>query len=221
MTDGTNEDNGDDHTDSDNNGNEIPVHELIDDGMGTGSRSSNEDYNDEHYTQHPNDGRSKTKTTFFASDVDDPYRTAHQLHRDPEDRRGWKKLADWNDGVGDPGRGMANHAARKRRDASAYADGVGLTKHERGKVVRVIDDIDVRIFGIPHTPTIEQTIISICGLVRDENAVDEAQRLVGDETFERVRKGEYLDDESHRELREQLVERTDHFDTGTLLWGVS
>lgn len=150
----------------------------IDRQSGSGSLNKVDGWSQNKHTdyEYANDGRSQTHTTFYWNGDDDTPshlrdRDRHQLHRDPDDRRSWERLAEWNDGVGSSSRKQDNYDADVERWVQTFCNQLDLTdyQYERVRFI-VVDDLDLSTFGwIPA----EHVIIGTVSLVIDvEQTVD-------------------------------------------------
>jgi len=143
----------------------------IDRGTGSGALSATKDFSKGEHAdyEYANDGRSDTRTTFYwRGDDNTPHdkrsRDRHQLHRDPEDRRSWKKLADWNDGVGDPSRKQDNYDADLSRWTQTFCNQLDLNSYLYERVWYIVNNLDLTEYGsIPA----EQIILGVITLVID------------------------------------------------------
>lgn len=138
-----------------------------DTGRGSGSRSATEDWIVSSAQQwESNDGRSETKTTFYYTDADNAVSAdRHQLHRDPEERRSWSELAQWNDGLWAPDRAFQNYNADVERWIETFATQLGLNKIHIEQTEHIIEnDVDLEQWGnIP----VEKVIVGTLSLVFD------------------------------------------------------
>jgi hypothetical protein len=163
----------------------------------------------------PNDGRYDTRTTFYYSYNDqksaEEYRDRHQLHRDPDDRRSWEMLAEWNDGVGDPGRSRQNYEADVGRWIDTFAGQLGLSDYHRERVEYIINEIELSHGKI----TAEQMILGAISLVfdadiEDPDAIDD--RIIYRDTFNELLDSVDMDRADLWTVRRVVHQKTTVFD---------
>lgn len=182
-------------------GDSIPT--WIDRGPGSGSLTWSEAKTAESSRAGPNDGRSKTQTTFY-----------EEGHDDPTDNKTWSQMAAFNDGVGDPDRNKRNHESDKQRIIEIFADVCGCTDYQRRRVEWIVEDIEnIREF-YPATP-MEHVILAALSLVVDSETTDFENRITKRDSFKRL-----MDDvgmEKIKDLwsmREKIRQEIDVFDDG-------
>jgi len=139
-------------------------------GASSGAYSDVEDWVRENAREPSNDGRSPTETTFY------PWEGTHkypgQKHRDPSDKRSWRQLANWQDGVGsDISRGSQNWWADKQRWTDTIADIVGATEFHREQTKYVLERIEMDPYQAAHHPA-EAVILGILSLLIDSEITD-------------------------------------------------
>ena len=143
----------------------------LDSGKGSGSMNPEEDWVRAHHQPIEHDGRSPTRTYFDGDDVRERY-PGGQKHRDPEDRRSWQTLSNWQDGVqSDISRGGQNWWADKQRWVDMFADRVGATRYHRERCKHIMKKMDVTPFRSSHT-TMEVMIVAILSLLIDNDIAD-------------------------------------------------
>lgn len=134
---------------------------------GSGAKSASEDWVTETAQQwESNDGRSQTQTTFYYTNTQNAVSAdRHQLHRDPENRRSWSELAQWNDGLWAPDRAIQNYDADVERWIETFATQLGLnTTHVEQTEHIITNELDLEQWGnIP----VEKVIIGTLSLVFD------------------------------------------------------
>jgi len=146
------------------------VRALIDRGAGTGAYSGSEDWVRANSRPESNDGRSPTRTTFYPDDVST--RGPGQAHRDQSDRRSWRSLASWNDGVqSDISRGTQNWEADKQRWIDTITSQLATTSYQRDRVAYLLDTIDYRPYQSGQYP-VEHVILALTTLVLDQSVSD-------------------------------------------------
>jgi hypothetical protein len=194
----------------------------IDRGHGSGARGFNTDKNASVITQwdNANDGRSATETTFYwtAADTDSSYlrsRDRHQLHRDPDDRRSWGELAQWNDGKGSPTRDMDNYNADISRWIQTFCGQLPVNSYHQDRTAFIVDALDLTDFGpIP----VEHIILAVITLVVDiDSDIDPATWSVDDwivhqDVFESLMDDVSMDKGRLWDLRKKIHHETDVFD---------
>lgn len=155
----------------------VPHAPWLDRGYGSGAREYLVDYNQELISErgNANDGRSVTRTTFYWNgDSNTPpgmrSRDRHQLHRDPEDRRSWSELSQWNDGKGVSSRKQDNYEADISRWIQTFCGQLDIGSYQRERVSYVVENIELSSFGpIP----VEHIILAVITLVVDaETRID-------------------------------------------------
>lgn len=160
--------------------NDVPAEAVeahLDSGKGTGSMSSEEDWVRAHHQPIEHDGRSPTRTYFDADDVTQRF-PGGQKHRDPGDRRSWKTLSNWQDGVqSDVSRGGQNWWADKQRWVDTFADRVGATQYHRDRCKYIMKEMDVSPYQSAHT-TMEVLIVGILSLLVDADISDFENRAL-------------------------------------------
>lgn len=137
----------------------------LDTSGGSGSLSSEDAWAQAHSRRAPNDGRSHTRTTFYARDTDTV--GPGQAHRDPEDRRSWKELAKWNDGMfSDRSRGNQNYWADNQRWIEIIGDRIGATELHRDETRYVLESISFDPYRAAHIRS-ETLILAIMSVFVD------------------------------------------------------
>lgn len=136
---------------------------------GAGAMTRQEDWVAETEHDGPNDGRSETRTTLYyrESDTESAHlrsRERHQLHRDPDDRRSWERLASQNDGVGDSDRRQMNMKADIRRWTEIFGSQLECSPSQRDRVAQLIIETDLNVAG---SLSVEKMILAAISVVVD------------------------------------------------------
>lgn len=188
----------------------------IDRQAGSGSLSAQEAWVSETTNGGPNDGRSITRTTFYATDVDGA--GPPQQHRDPADRRSWAELAKWNDGMWDPGRFKSNFEADVKRWSQTFCGELDLNSYETDRVEYIITHIDLSAFK-QHRLSTEKIILAVISLVIDaETTVDDIEEwdisewIIYDDRFEGLMADLEMDRDELWTARKLVYNETDFFD---------
>lgn len=169
---------------------------------GDGARSATEEWVAQHARPASNDGRSPTRTTFYAHDVDSI--GPGQLHRDPEDRRSWGSLAKWQDGVqSDISRGGQNWQADKDRWFDTFASHLEATDRQEDRARHIVDTIDIGPFQGAHIQ-MESVILGALSLAIDEDATALPQRAVERDAFATLQADIGMDRADLRDVRQKL-----------------
>jgi hypothetical protein len=169
---------------------------------GDGARSATEEWVAQNARPASNDGRSPTRTTFYAHDVDSI--GPGQKHRDPEDRRSWGSLAKWQDGVqSDISRGGQNWQADKNRWFDTFASYVEATERQEDRARYIVDAVDIGPFQGAHIP-IEWVILGALSIAIDEDAPDLASRAVERTSFAKLHADMEMDRADLRDVRQKL-----------------
>lgn len=159
---------------------EVPleaVEAYIDNRKGSGAMSNEEDWVRAHHQPIEHDGRSPTRTYFNAGDVKERF-PGGQKHRDPDDRRSWKTLSNWQEGVqSDISRGGQNWWADKQRWVDTFAEHVGATPHHRERCKYILKKMNIQPYQSSHT-TIEVVIVGILSLLVDSDITDFENRAL-------------------------------------------
>jgi len=112
---------------------------LIDDGSGTAALTRTEDWVRNNAREPAHDGRGETRTYFDPRGVSGRYPN-WQLDRDPDERRSWATLAQWQDGVqSDISRGGQNWWADKQRWVDTFGERLGATEYHKDEAKRVLE----------------------------------------------------------------------------------
>jgi len=161
----------------------IAVEEFVDTESGSGSLSATEDWIRSNSSPEENDGRSPTRTYFDPNDI--PAQFPSQKDRDYEDKRSWRTLANWQDGMrSDISRGSQNWWADKQRWVETFADQLHGTSHHIEQTKRVLKEIDMTPYQSAGITT-EVLIVAIISLYIDTDITDFDNRtLVRDGTKE-------------------------------------
>lgn len=163
--------------------------------VGDGANGSQEAYIDQHSIQ-SNDGRSRTRTTFYWWEAP------------PGKREQYENLAEWNDGVQDKDRASHNWERGKLNDAELFCEHLDFTKQEAQKVTRMTKDIDFDAFG---SFTVEQVLVGCCSLVADENTENFEDRIITRDEFKELMGVVGIGSTEHRRVRKGIRDRTDYF----------
>lgn len=159
----------------------------IDSGPGSGAFSPTEDWVRGHSRPEEHDGRAPTRTYFSARDADDHY-PPWQHGRDKDDKRSWRTLEGWQDGVqSDISRGGQNWWADKQRWVDTFGDILGATDYQEQEAKRVLEALSTTRPGTDNTrmttyqsarvPT-EGIIVGILSLLIDADIVDFEHRTL-------------------------------------------
>lgn len=169
----------------------------IDRGTGSGALDATTDWNKSVTSEYDyaNDGRSQTRTTFYWTPDDrTPHylrnRDRHQLHRDPQERRDWDTLSQWNDGKRSNERSAQNKQADVERWIATFSTYCELTNYQQKRVSHVVSNVDMSKVG---SLGYEAIILATITLVVDEDLdVDPDEWtpddwIIYDEDFEQLR----------------------------------
>ena len=167
----------------------------IDRGTGSGALDATTDWNKSVTSEYDyaNDGRSQTRTTFYWTPDDrTPHylrnRDRHQLHRDPQERRDWDTLSQWNDGKYASDRKQQNLSVDIQRWAQTFAEYIGIPSYQKERVCYIVSEIDMDI----GTFDAESIILAVISLVVDANTncdPDEwtpEEWIIYDESFQQL-----------------------------------
>jgi hypothetical protein len=169
---------------------------------GDGARSATEEWVHQHSRPESNDGRSPTRTTFYASDTDSI--GPGQQHRDPSDRTSWSKLAKWQDGVqSDISRGGQNWAADKERWFDTFASHIEATDRQEKRARHIVESVSMDPFKGARIP-IENVIAGALSLAVDEDAQSLDSRAVERERFIELLADLEMDRADLRDVRRKL-----------------
>lgn len=197
----------------------VDEEQEIDRGLGSGSLSREDAWAAKVSSRHggPNDGRYETRTTFFARDAET--KGPSQLHRDPSERRSWDDLAQWNDGLWDPGRSQANFEADVRRWVETFCTHLCLPEYQAERVSYVVDDVSLGDFKHRQLSA-EMVILAVISLVVDvEVDADTADDwtiddwIVYDDDFVDLMDDVEMDRSDLWPARQIVLEQSDFFDT--------
>jgi len=155
---------------------------YVDDESGSGSLSSTGDWMRANHSPHSNDGRSPTRTYFDPRDVKGKY-PGGQKHRKPRERRSWRSLANWQDGVqSDISRGGQNWWADKQRWACVFADQLHASTYHEERCKEILEKISLKPYQSAGIDT-EVVIVGILSLLIDSDITDfENRTLARDNT---------------------------------------
>lgn len=157
---------------------------FVDDGSGSGSLSTSEDWVRANHSPHSNDGRSPTRTYFDPRDVQGKYPSGQQ-HRKPRDKRSWQSLANWQDGVqSDISRGGQNWWADKQRWVEMFTAKLHGSDYHEERCKEILEEINMTPYQSAGITT-ELVIVGIISLLIDTEISDfENRALARDETKE-------------------------------------
>lgn len=163
----------------------------------------------------PHDGRAKTRTTFYGSDVatDGP----SQRTRDRSDRRTWERLAMINDGLGSTERDMENFQADVRRWVQTFADRLECTDHQTERTQFIIDNLaleDLKQYRFPVEHIILGTISLVvdADITADPESWDINEWIIYDDTFEMLMNDMGLERDDLWTIRKLVHDRADSLD---------
>jgi len=140
-------------------------------GVGSTALTATEGWVQTNSREPQNDGRSPTRTYFDPNDVSDRY-PGGQHHRDPHERRSWKMLAQWQDGVqSDISRGAQNWWADKKRWVDIFADQMGATEYHANRCHYILTKLDMSDYQPDRIPA-ELIIVGILSLLIDHDISD-------------------------------------------------
>lgn len=163
--------------------------------QGDGSKTALEEIIDQNAVIE-NDGRSTTRTMFYAEDANYDSPVIEQRYR-------W--LAKLNDGVGEKGRFTANYNADVRRFIQTLGGHLELTAYQVDRVIYVMADLNLNTFGPYSYEKISMAVISL--------VANEDRRLIRDEPiFQTYLEDMYMDLDTLKRIRRMVVDRTDAFD---------
>lgn len=142
-----------------------------------------------------NDGRSTTRTMFYAEDA---------TYENRATKKKMKWLAKLNDGMYENGRFTANYNADVRRFAQTIGGQLEMTPHQKARTEYVLGTLDMNSFGPYNAEKITMAVISL--------VCNEDRRLVRDEPEFRA----FLDDiymtlDELKRVRRMVLERTEAF----------
>jgi hypothetical protein len=113
-----------------------------------------------------NDGRSPTRTYFDPRDVSGKY-PAWQRGRDDDDKRSWRTIANWQDGVqSDISRSGQNWWADKQRWVDVFADRLYASDHHVERCKYILERLDATPYQSAHIP-MELVIVGVLSLLID------------------------------------------------------
>lgn len=146
------------------------VEEFFDTDNGSGSLSATEDWIRNNSSPEDNDGRSPTRTYFDPNDVSGEYPS--QKDRAYEDKRSWRTLANWQDGMrSDISRGSQNWWADKQRWVETFATRLHGKSHHIDQTKQVLKTIDMTPYQSAGITT-EVLIVGILSLYIDSDVTD-------------------------------------------------
>lgn len=150
---------------------------FVDDESGSGALSSTDDWVRANHSPHANDGRSPTRTYFDPRDVRGKY-PAGQQHRKQRNKRSWRSLANWQDGVqSDISRGGQNWWADKQRWADIFADQLHASTHHEQRCKEILEKITMKPYQSAGIDT-EVVIVGILSLLIDSDITDFENRTL-------------------------------------------
>lgn len=152
----------------------------IDDGLGSAAMSSTDDWVRANHRPPDHDGRSPTRTYFDPRDVSGKY-PPWQSGRDKEDRRSWRTLANWQDGVqSDISRSGQNWWADKQRWVDTFAGKLYANDHHVDRCKHILEHLDATPYQSAHIP-MELVIIGVLSLLIDADIDDFDNRTLARE----------------------------------------
>ncbi|UBF23153.1 hypothetical protein M1M34_gp002 [Haloarcula tailed virus 2] len=134
----------------------------FDTSMGTGAALEIDDIIDDEAIIE-NDGRSLTRTMFYASEVS---------YDSPKRRRQMERLAKWNDGMWDSSRASQNFKADMNRIKEGFCQEIELTDFQTECVLWTMERMPVNRFGSYNTEKVTMAVITII-CERDRRPVDD------------------------------------------------
>lgn len=171
---------------------------------GNGSRTTEEDWLDQHTTSAENEW-SSAKTTFYYWEAPE-----HKQHN-------FKRFYNKQHGKDDPNRSSELPRMRALADAKAFCAILNLNKQLTERIIYIMEEIDMdsNTFG---GKSYEKLILAICSLVYDEHlssmpvdSIQYGQRLIFDETFRDLMESNELGSNELRGVREQVRTKTEFF----------
>ena len=150
---------------------EEAISSHVNSGPGSSAYTTSEDWVRENSRPEDHDGRAPTRTYFSYADAPTEY-PPWQRHRKPREKRSWKVIAGWQDGVNsDISRGGQNWWADKQRWIETFGDRMGATTYHRDRAKHVLENIDLQRYQSGRIP-VEQVIVGILSLLIDADIND-------------------------------------------------
>lgn len=178
--------------------------DTLDRSNGNGSRTTEEDWLDEHTTASANEW-SSAETTFYYWDA-----PAHQ-------QRNFKNLYDRQHGKGDSSRSSELPRMKAMADTKAFCAMLEVNSSVQERIEFIMERIDIsaNTYG---GKSYEKIILAVCTLVYDEylssrpvKDVEYSQRLIFDDTFRDLMEANNLGSKELRGIREQIRSKSDYF----------
>lgn len=147
---------------------------FLDLGRGCGASERIDDIIDEEAIIE-NDGRSVTRTMFYAGDA---------KYDDPDKQKQMKRLAKWNDGMWESERASRNFKADMNRSKEVLCQQAELTSLQQESVMWSMKRIPVNRFGCYNTEKVTLSVmIKVCERdgrdLRQEDAFQDLMNRVG------------------------------------------
>jgi hypothetical protein len=165
--------------------------------VGDGSSDETEDFVD-GIALRENDGRSLTRTEI-------PY--SHNEHDSSID---WDKLRKINDGMWASERKSQNRMVEIRKDAKLFFDRLELDEDEKDRGFYILDNIDYSSNNFGRR--IEEIILAIATLVRDENCENISRRLNNQDIYHELLEINNTSPRVIRRIRNKIRDEYDFFD---------
>jgi len=171
---------------------------------GNGSRTSEEDWLDEHTTSAENEW-SSAKTTFYYWDA-----PAHK-------QRQYQELYEKQHGKGDSNRSAELPRMRALADTDSFCSMLELPNPVRERATHIVQNIDISS-NETGGKSYEKIILAVISLVYDEHlsslppdSVQYDQRLIFDDTFRDLMDNNAIGSKELRGIREQVRTSSDYF----------
>lgn len=145
---------------------------------GNGVNTEQEEVHD-HTAHIPNDGRSKTRTTFNP--------------KESNNRQKWEKLAKINDGMLDKDRKQNNRKANQQRDIELFSSQLNLKKNQVESVKYHFKKIDINKGGWKH----EAIILALITLIVNKDQ----RRIRSEKQYNTLRKSLNITRKTIRNIR--------------------
>lgn len=178
--------------------------DALDRRNGNGSRTTEEDWLDQHTTAATNEW-SSANTTFYYWEAP------------ASKKRQFKNLYDRQHGKGDPNRSSELPRMKAVADTKAFCSMLELGDKLVEEVLHIMRNIEI---GSKHFggKSYEKIILAVCTLVHDRDLssrpaseISYEQRLIFDETFRELMDANDLGSSELRGVREQIRSTTDYF----------
>ncbi len=176
---------------------------YIDSGSGAGALSSTDDWVRANHSPHSNDGRSPTRTYFDPRDVKGKY-PGGQKDRKLRDKRSWRSLANWQDGVqSDISRGGQNWWADKQRWAEIFTDQLHGSSYHETRCKEILEKISMKPYQTAGIDT-EMVIVGIISLLIDSEIRDFEDRTLARDGTKPLIKDLHSDVGEYQSVRKKL-----------------